>query len=338
MPVDMEALERELDTKTTPAEPKAEEKVDRGDDFAAPPEADVEVEIEVKKEPEAKKDTIVEKDEPVTEAAKEPAKTEEEPARDPSTGKFIPKARFDEAVKKERARADALERQLADMAASAKPGEGKDAAALEAQIDDVTAKYHQLLADGKLDDAKPLLKQINSINRQIARLELLPVAQEQAAATTRAQSLESLVTLYKAEFPVFDEGSEDFNQDIVTWVAHHQAVYQNSGYAPAQALQEAADLAIIKFGLREPAPKKVTKADKDAERTEAGVKKALEVSKKQPATLSDVGTDSDKAGLAKIKPSDLSQDDFSKLPESTLKRLRGDLFDRSSPYSYVLRR
>jgi hypothetical protein len=171
---------------------------------------------------------------------------------------------------------------------------------------------------------------MNNINRQIARLETLPVAQEHVAATAMADRLGAIVDLYKAEYPVFDEESDVFDQDVVNWVARQQGMYQNAGVSPPVALQEAADLAVLKFGLKsvsgktEP-PKKPSKAEKDAERTEKGVEKSLEARRKQPALLSDVGTDSDKAGLTKINIMELSQEDFSKLPESQLKRLRGDI-------------
>jgi hypothetical protein len=335
MPIDIEALAREMD-KDDAAKP-TDEKVDRGDDFKPTEEVEVDVpapkaaekkdESKDESKDEAKKDEV--KDEAKKDEVKDEAKKDDEPARDPDTGKFIPKARFDDAVKKLRARNEALAEQLREQAEKNKPAEG--VTVLEAKLDAKSEEYGQLLADGKLVEAKAVMRDINALNREIARIEIVPVTQQQSAALTMAEQVTQLVDLYKSEYPVFDETSkEHFDQEIVTWVAQRQGLFEAAGMTAARALQEAADDAIARFALKglsgaASAPKKPGKTEKEADRTAKGVEKALDVAKKQPATLSDVGTDSDKAGLTKIKVSELSYDDFDKLPESTRKRLRGDL-------------
>jgi hypothetical protein len=56
------------------------------------------------------------------------------------------------------------------------------------------------------------------------------------------------------------------------------------------------------------------------------VKKNLDTQARQPASMRDVGMDSDKAGVkGDIDVSKLSADEFAALPESTKAKLRGDL-------------
>ena len=81
---------------------------------------------------------------------------------------------------------------------------------------------------------------------------------------------------------------------------------------------------MAKFGLdvaeAKPEPAK-TKAD---ERKATATKKGLAAAAAQPAALDRVGMDSDKVGISKIDVNSLTQEEFARLPESTLARLRGD--------------
>lgn len=325
MPIDMEALAQELET-AKPAEPAPEgAKADRGDTFT--PDAPKLVEVPVE-EP-AEKQAAEEEEKP----AAEPEKKAEEQPRGPD-GKFVektvPYSRFDEMNKKRKAEIEALNGKLKELESRLQVEKGADIESLEAQLDAKTEAYNKLMADGELAEAKVVLKELNQINRRIAFLEIAPIATQHAAEVQVATQLEHLVDFYKTEFPVFDESSKAFDQATVNWVAEMQGVFEAAGFSQADALQRSVDLAIPKFGLRptsagEPEPAKPGKAEVEGKRKEEAVRRAVTTAGKQPAPLTAVGTDSDKAGMTKINPLELSYDDFSKLPESTLKRLRGDL-------------
>jgi hypothetical protein len=109
-------------------------------------------------------------------------------------------------------------------------------------------------------------------------------------------------------------------------------VFERAGYSAARALQEAVELAMLKFSLvpvserkAAVAPKEDPKADAGKQRLAEATARGIDTAKAQPASLQNLGTDSDKQGMQHIDPKALSHDDFMKLPESTLKRLRGDL-------------
>ena len=65
----------------------------------------------------------------------------------------------------------------------------------------------------------------------------------------------------------------------------------------------------------------------ESDRKQEQVAKNLDTAKRQPASMKDVGLDSDKAGMSSNLPdiSKLSAEEFDALPESTKARMRGDI-------------
>jgi hypothetical protein len=72
----------------------------------------------------------------------------------------------------------------------------------------------------------------------------------------------------------------------------------------------------------------VDAADVAKERKKSAVAKTLDATNKTPANLGKAGMDSDKAGgsLSAKDVMKMSQDDFKKLPDDVLARMRGDEF------------
>lgn len=305
----------------------------RGD--ALPGEPPAETAKEPAAEPAKKELTEAEKAEvdaavaaPAKEPAKEPAKAEAEAERDPKTGQFIPKARFDELRRKKDAQIEAAENRARELEEKLKLTEGPATVQeAEAILEQKIEQHQNLLADGKLAEAKGIFKEINALNRRIARLEIQPVVQNLAHEAVRADTLEGVIDMYTSEFPEFREGSKEFDQELVNEVAELQTAFQAMGHSPAKALKKAADM-VIKANQMSAAsdhgaePEKKGKA---SDRKAAAVKANVDVAGRQPPGLGTVGTDSDKMGASNIDVSSLSQEAFSKIDENTLKRLRGDL-------------
>jgi hypothetical protein len=309
-----EAITQALEegSKTPDAAP-VEAKPDRGDTYVPEKVAPVEIETAVvEAKPEAK-----------------PEEKPAEPERDPKTGQWIPKSRFDEVNRKLRAQIEAAQERVQTLEQQMAAAASGDAGTLEGQLDAKTDEYNRQLADGELDKAKSTMREINKLNRQLMMIEIAPLTTQTVARETNATTLGQLVDFYKTEFPAWDETNADtFQQEQVAWIAEMQGVFEQAGRSPAAALQQAVELAIDKFRLTPasgggtPAPVKV---DPAADRKKGGVQAAVAAASKQPPSLRDLGTDSDKQGMSKIDVTTLDYNDFTKLPESTLKRLRGDL-------------
>lgn len=297
---------------------------------------------------------------PATESAVEPAvelveegaapaveaatKTEEdEPPRD-EKGQFvakdgakdakIPKARFDEAVGKERdareaaeRRAAELERQLAER--SQKVAQDAQVEELETKIVGLEKQHAALLLDGEAEKAAAVMRDIRHAERAIARAEVRQESQVTTANTLESERLDLAIAQLEAEHPLLNPQSETFNEPLVNFIlAEQQRLMRSEGLPPSKAIVRAATAILADFGPKpEPAkddPKGLSKAGE--ERKAAQVQKNLETQKKQPASLKEVGLDSDKAGQSGPLPdvSKMTQDEFAALPESTKAKLRGD--------------
>lgn len=306
----------------------------------------------------------VPEDEPKVEPAEEPAedpkaedppaedegvedepKAEDKPARD-EKGKFtggIPKARFDEAVGKEREAREAAERRAADLEArlAAKEQAGqvaeKDAVVeelntLETKVSELETKHAQLLLDGDVEKATAVMKEIRHTERQITRIELRGETQQATAQVLEKERMDVTIARLESDYPEMNPKSASYSQTLVRMALALQPVLmREENLSPSKALEKAVSDVIAEFkpqrGDEEKVDEKGLEAAKiAAERKSAQVKKNIDTLGKQPASTKDVGLDSDKLGEKKIPSiAQMTQEEYAALPESTKARLRGDL-------------
>lgn len=285
---------------------------------------------ELKAAPEAEE--VAEEKEATAEATPAEEAKAEEPARD-EKGRFagIPKARFDEAVGKEREareaaerRASELERQLAERTAEAqKNAQVED---LEAKVSEMETKHAQLLLDGEGEKAAELMRQIRHTERQIAKLELRQEAGQVTNQVLEAERFELAVAKLEADHPVLNPKSEEYDSELVEMILDKQArLVKVQGMSPSKAIEKATLDILGKI-----APKTETKTEGLAaavsDRKSDQVKKNLEAQSRQPASMKDVGLDSDKIGEKGLpNVTQMTLEEFEALPASTKARLRGDL-------------
>lgn len=327
MPVDMDNLDLLSPAPDIDSfDPKAG---DRGDLIVAD---ELEDEVVVPKEEPVVEDEIVAEEEPEDEVV-----VEDKP-RD-KDGKFaakgIPKARFDEAVGKEREareaaerRAEAAERQL--QAAERERAKTVQLTELEDKITELEQKADELLLDGNVAEASKLRKEIRITERQIARAEANAVSNQSAAKALESDRFDAAVTRLEANHPMLNPKSDTYDSDLVELVLSKQrTLMAQEGMSPSQALTFAADKVMERFGTQTPAveDKEGLAAAKAADRKAAQVQKNLDTLKKQPSSLKESGIDSDKAGQTGQLPDvkNMTQEEFNALPASTLAKLRGDL-------------
>lgn len=300
---------------------------DRGDSFTPTDDVALESEPEklVEKEGVVSADAEGEVEDPSDDG-------EEEPVRD-EKGRFakkdeprIPKARFDEAVAKERARAEALERQLAELqAAQVQVKKQEDTAKLDAEIDELEKQRAKMLLDGEAEKAAEIASLIRAKERQLAIEEsrsMSAQAKEQAREEIR---MELTVEKIEVEYPALNPDSEEFDEDLVELVLSKQrSLMQKEGLSPSKALAKAASSVMGRFGSKsEEVQQKGLKKEVE-DRKQAQVKKNIDTAKRQPASMKDSGLDSDKMGDKAVDIANMSFDEFEALPEATKAKLRGD--------------
>lgn len=306
-------------------------KMDRGDAIPEPTEP---------VEPEPKEPEPVELVEPEEEP--EPVEPEEDPEEQPRdekgkfTGKGIPKARFDEAVGKEREAREAAERRAAELerqlnASTQQQAQSTAVAELEASIEALEAKHAELLLDGDTAGAAKVMKDIRMSERQIARAESEAIVNQRTSQALESQRVNTAVARLEADYAPLNPDSEAYDGDLVELVLSKQrTLIQQQGMAPSEALTLAASTVMKRFGTQttpvEPDEKGLAAAKQLADRKADQVKKNLATAGKQPPSMKDSGLDSDKAGQTGKLPnvSQMTTEEFNALPESTKAKLRGD--------------
>ncbi len=277
------------------------------------------------------------------ELATKAAAEKEEQARDEKTGKFakkdktvpdhVPKERFDEAVNKERAGREAAERRAAELEARVREEEKTDTTKkAEEAIEKLEAEHAQLLMDGKVADATAKMKEIRLAVREMATAENDSKLAAATSAAVEQVRFDAVVARLKADHPKLRNGSDEFDEDLVNFVLSEHTRLMNTGtLAPSEAMSKAAETVMKKFQpavAADPEGEKNLEAakKKEGDRKAEQVKKNLDTAAKQPASMKDVGMDSDKSGQTDALPDidKLSSEEIAALPKATLARMRGD--------------
>lgn len=243
----------------------------------------------------------------------------------------IPLSRHKDMLEKERAKRADLERQLAQFQ------KGTEVAALNQDItkaeEGVLAmekEYNSLLGEGELDKAAALMAKIRKAERSIVEAQNdLKIAAAEARAVERTRYNVALERIEVA-YPQLNEDHDDFDAELMEDVIDLKSAYERKGLTPTAAMQKAVEKLVGKSTRKQEAAidttPRVSEKDVAAERKKEAVKKTLDAVGKTPPSTTKVGMDSDKAGgaLTAKDVMKLSQEDFSKLPDDVLARMRGD--------------
>lgn len=250
----------------------------------------------------------------------------------------IPLARHKIIIEKERERRAGLERELAQYR------QGKQVAAVNEDISKVEDKilalekeYTKLMSDGEVDKATDAMAKIRRMEREVNEQKSeLRIAAAEARATENAR-YSVVLERVEAAYPALNEDHDDFDEEVAQDVLDLKAAYQSRrGMTPSAALQAAVEKLLGKKTARQKDAVDVTprvpkdddkKADDaTADRKKRAVEKALDAKGRTPPNTFKVGVDSDKIGgaLTAQTAMKLSEDEFNKLDEKALARMRGD--------------
>lgn len=249
-------------------------------------------------------------------------------AEDKSKGIKVPKARLDEAQRKAKAREKELNDKIMALEAKVKETDKQDPATkLQATKDKIATlrdQYEELLFDGKKAEARKVRNELTTLEEQLADWKTAARAEERADQKLQTLKYEAALAKAESEFPALDPDSESHDPEKEDEVAEMYTAYVKAGYHRHVALEKA-----VKYVMGPTKKAKVTEPDATVKqkREEEARKKAAEADKKQPASLSKAGVDSDKAGTKEEGGVDvmrMSISAFDKLSEETKAKLRGD--------------
>jgi len=236
---------------------------------------------------------------------------------DPASDTMIPKHRYDSAARRANA-AEAESQTLRDELAKANkttdtPGGAPETVLdFEAKIDALDVTIEAARKDGDADTVVRLSKEQRTYERNM----YLQVARDEATgagtAAQQAAALDTLVDKLEQEYPVFNQDSKDFNQELVDEVLDMHEAFVAKGEPPAVAMAKAVSYIL---------PKDPTAASR---KTNTG--KNLDAAGRQAPDMGTSGINSDtagdKGGAADVAA--MTEKEFDALPDDTKKRLRGD--------------
>lgn len=263
----------------------------------------------------------IQKDEPAGEVA----------ARD-DKGRFIPKARFDEQVAKERAGREVAERHLAELQKQLQQvSASADVTKMEDEIVALEKSHAKAMLEGDSDKAAELMSAIRLKERTIniqTSADMSNRAKNEAREEVR---MDTAIERLEATYDALNPGSESFDQDLVDFVLARQLqLINNERMTPSMALTAAAKQVMTKMGAVAKAPdtKGLSAAKAASDRKSGQVAKNVDAAKRTPPSMKEVGMDSDKAGVkGDLDVMQMTGEEFAALPEATKSRLRGDMLD-----------
>ena len=243
----------------------------------------------------------------------------------------IPLSRHEQILAKERERRAELEQQLAQYQRGSEVAKvNTDITAAETKVIELEKKYHAALGDGDIDEAAKLMREIRTLDAEISDLKAdMKTAAAEARAVERVRYSVALERIEEA-YPELNQDHEDYNPDLTQDVVDLKATYERRGLTPTAALQKAVKRLMGTEGRDQKVATEVTprvKAEDVAKaRKREAVGKAVDASKRQPPTSREVGLNSDVlgGGLNAKDVMRMGHDDFVKLSDDALAKLRGD--------------
>jgi hypothetical protein len=295
-----------------------------------PPETKEEAEILAAEKTEAaEKEDVQLEEEPQDAEEKDDAEEEAEPkAEEPEAEAVdepkIPKSRFDEvneAKKKEKERADRLEKQLEDLVEQKKEPEPEpfDYAAKEKE------SYDAFL-EGDTEKYSAIQQEIREANKAELQREAERIAAEGDKSVREEMTFEETGEKIEADYPSLVRDSEDFNEDAYSDLMDLYVGYVNTGrYSRADALQMAADKSVKIHGLNKASSSLAQDGDNkvvELSTKKPDLKKKQKIADSQPP-LKESGAAREDAPTVDL--ASMSDEEFAALPEVTKRRLRGDV-------------
>jgi len=238
-------------------------------------------------------------------------------------GKLIPKARFDEAVKKERDARERTETMLKEAEAKiTAQSAGLDAETVEGEIADLEAAVDAAAADGDKDKVAALRKQIRTRVQALATAEATRQAAYATAVAVERVRYDSAVATLEAAHPEMNPDSETYDEELTAELIELKKAYEATGMGSTDALKKATKYV---FKVAPAAVKKdedpKDAAERAAKMKEEAIRRGLDLKARQPGDVKGKQPAKEVDTAAVVRMSDK---EFNKLDEDEIHRLRGD--------------
>lgn len=310
--------------------------LDFGNDLGAEP-ADPEQEPVIAEATPSPEPETASKEEPVAKEVPEVPAEEPQPAETPTPeaetsipepekprNPMIPRARFDEVNQRYRQTRQELDELRARLnAREAQPAPAKPSIDLDAK----EAEYMDAVLDGDREKALSIRREIREAEMQSVPqpTQNTPTVSEIKAALKFDETVAEMNKLY----PVFDPQSDDHDADLTDEAVVLSQGFQRRGMAPDAALRKAVKYVVEANGIEAAGVEPVALTDAKAQQPTAAAKPALPAKAVQNKLQTANKQPPKPASIVEREPSvdvdSMSLEEFEALPESTVRRLRGDM-------------
>ena len=256
----------------------------------------------------------------------EPAQ-EEVQAKEPEQPKkpMVPKTRLDEVLQKNKA----MQKELEEL--KAKEQAPKEAPKYDFDAEEV--KLQNLILDGQAEAAAKKRAEIRAAEREQITFEVEQKMRQEITMSNQQNAILDASKQIEAEFPVFDQNSEHYNEELTNEVVDLAEALGLKGYDGADAMHKAVKYVVAEHNLAAPAPeptqqtpsapKKAQPAVDEVAKKRSEVAKKLKTAEQQPPNLP--GESSSAHGEQPLDINNMSEEEFNALPPATIARLRGDV-------------
>lgn len=260
-------------------------------------------------------ETPPEPEAPVAETSEPEAPAPEAETAEPR----IPKSRFDQ-VNERRKLAEQRMRELeAELEASKRLSEAPPEVF---DFDTAEQQYMEAVVDGEFDKAKQIRTQIRTAERNALAQQALKLRDEATAGARQSLALDAEIAALQADFPIYDPEAEGYNEELTNEALDiHRGLIASGKYSPQQAIRKAAELvakangvSALSTAVDEPAPKA------PARDTKPNFAQKVAAANAQPPRAAGRGKADGQRSVA-----EMTEDEFASLPESTKRKLRGDV-------------
>lgn len=249
----------------------------------------------------------------------------------PKGGKKSANERIQELIRRNKEREADYQRQIAELqkaTSASKTTENLEQA--ESQLSAMEEKYAQLLLDGSAKEAAAVRQQMRQMERAISIAEARQEAASAKDAVKAELAYDATVSQIETRYPALNPDAEEFDGELAQEVIELHTALVGRGLAPATAIQRA-----VKYVMAERGETAVAADDKGdvVDPKVVGLKRTLDTKNRnaaaaraQPPNAVKIGADSSVLGgdISENSVLKMSQDDFSKLSDDALAKMRGD--------------
>ena len=242
---------------------------------------------------------------------------------------MIPQTRFNQAVGKERSRAEMAEAELQQYRQrEAQQQVAENFEEAQAQVKEMLKQHSSLLADGDLDKASEVMGDVLQLRDDMQNARMDRQADNARNSAKVEVAYDTTVEKLEIEYPEINPDSDAFDQSTVRQVQMMvTGIMQSEGKNPADALIEATNILLKpkkEEGLRDKPSQEAVESG--MRRTQQQIDKNIKTAAAQPPATGEVGADHDKTGgaLDSDAVAAMSWEEFVKVPDDELAKMRGD--------------